>query len=130
MSALTSAVVWIDSHKLTVVEVDGVYTEPADAEQLYITPGQRYSVVVEGKKGASENYAVNAVLDMNPEILQPIAQIGFPLNGTAVLEYDGSKPKPKATTVDRFNVLDDMTLRVRLLARCRFSPRTNWSRSL
>lgn len=48
---------------------------------------------------------------MNPETLQPIAQIGFPLNGTAVLEYDGSKPKPSATTVDRFDVIDDITLK-------------------
>lgn len=112
MSALAGAAVWIDSHKLSVVEIDGVYTEPADAEQLYIAPGQRYAVIVEGKESSDKNYAINAVLDMNPEILEPVAQIGFPLNGTAALEYDGSKPKPSATTVDKFNVIDDLTLKV------------------
>ena len=116
MSALAGAAVWIDSHKLKVVEIDGVYTEPTEAEQLYITPGQRYSVVVEGKKDAKENYAVGVVLDITPEVLKPIPQVNFPLNGTAVLEYDDSKPDPEEPVVSEFNVLDDLKIKVCSLA--------------
>lgn len=121
MSAYSGAAVFIDGHPLTVVEIDGIYTEPTEARQLYISPGQRYSVIVEGREDACENYAVNVVLDMTPEILTPIPQLSFPVNATAVLRYDEAKPDPQQTIVDEFDVLDDITLKVCSPAWC-FGP--------
>jgi iron transport multicopper oxidase len=31
---------------MRIVEVDGVYTKPAEADMLYFTAGQRYSVLL------------------------------------------------------------------------------------
>lgn len=112
MSALANAAVFFDAHNLKVVEIDGINTVPTDAEQIYITPGQRYSVIVEGKKDVEENHAINVVLDLNPEVLTPIDQIGFQLNATATLQYDTRKAPARQTTVDKFNVLDDLALQV------------------
>ncbi|OAX35590.1 Cupredoxin [Rhizopogon vinicolor AM-OR11-026] len=36
----------IDGHNLTVIEADGVLTEPLAVDKLRIFPGQRYSVVL------------------------------------------------------------------------------------
>lgn len=31
---------------MKIVEVDGIYTKPAEADMLYFTAGQRYSVLL------------------------------------------------------------------------------------
>ena len=36
----------MDGHNLTVIEVDGVETEPIQTDKLVVFPGQRYSVVL------------------------------------------------------------------------------------
>lgn len=40
----------IDGHSMTVIEADGVETEPVDVDELVIYAGQRYSVVVEANQ--------------------------------------------------------------------------------
>ena len=113
LSALGGAALWFDQHKFTIVEIDGVETVPTEGEQLYIAPGQRYSVIVEGKKDCkTKNFAISVVMDTGREVLTPLPQLSFSFNDTAVLQYDDSKPDPAPVTVDSFNVVDDMTLKV------------------
>jgi iron transport multicopper oxidase len=48
---------------MRVVEVDGIYTEPMDAEMLYVTAAQRYSVLVTAKNDTNSNFAFVGSMD-------------------------------------------------------------------
>lgn len=54
---------WIEGHTMRIVEVDGIYTEPAEADLIYITAAQRYSVLVTMKNDTSTNYAYVGSMD-------------------------------------------------------------------
>ncbi|KAI9478938.1 Cupredoxin [Coemansia mojavensis] len=55
----------IPGHKLTIVEADGVETEPYSVDGLDLGPKQRYSVIVNAKPTAEFNYIYNATLYAN-----------------------------------------------------------------
>ena len=55
-----------DQHDMTVVEVDGVYTEPHRVSQLFVTAAQRYSVIVKTKHNPKQNFAITA--EMNDDM--------------------------------------------------------------
>jgi iron transport multicopper oxidase len=68
MGAFAAQHVQFEGHTMRVVEVDGVYTEPADAEMLYITVAQRYSVLVTTRNDTSANFAISGIMDqVSPE---------------------------------------------------------------
>lgn len=46
MAAFAGMYVWFQGYTMNVVEVDGIYTELAEADMLYFTAGQRYSVLL------------------------------------------------------------------------------------
>ena len=54
---------WFEGHTMRIVEVDGVYTEAAEADMIYITAAQRYSVLVTMKNDTSSNYAYVGSMD-------------------------------------------------------------------
>ena len=98
---------WIEDHEMTVVEVDGVYTEQNTTNMLYITVGQRYSVLVHTKSDASTNFAImqkfdDTMLDVIPGDLQ--------LNTTSYMVYNTSAAMPEQNTVDELDFLDDFYL--------------------
>ena len=102
---------YIEGHNFTIVEVDGVYTEPATTDMLYIAVGQRYSVLLTTKDSTDENYAVVNIFDSTQLAIIPST---LALNQTNWLEYNPSAPFPNATiTVDSSSDLvafDDFTL--------------------
>jgi iron transport multicopper oxidase len=63
MGAFAAQYVWFEGHTMRVVEVDGVYTEPMDADMLYLTAAQRYSVLVTAKNDTSSNFAFVGAMD-------------------------------------------------------------------
>lgn len=63
MAAFAAQHVWFEGHTMRVVEVDGVYTEPMDADMLYITAAQRYSVLVTMKNDTSTNFPIMGSMD-------------------------------------------------------------------
>jgi iron transport multicopper oxidase len=63
MGAFAAQYVWFEGHTMRVVEVDGVYTEPMDADMLYVTAAQRYSVLVTAKNDTSSNFAFVGAMD-------------------------------------------------------------------
>jgi iron transport multicopper oxidase len=63
MGAFAAQYVWFEGHTMKVVEVDGVYTEPMDADMLYMTAAQRYSVLVTAKNETSSNFAIMGSMD-------------------------------------------------------------------
>lgn len=98
---------WIEDHEMTVVEVDGVYTEKNTTDMLYITVGQRYSVLIHTKNDTSRNFAMmqkfdDGMLDVIPDELM--------LNATSFLTYNTSAPQPEQNIVDELDYLDDFYL--------------------
>jgi iron transport multicopper oxidase len=63
MSALGMFNVWIDDHRMTIIEVDGVFVQPYKVDSLPIAAGQRYSVLVTAKRSAEHNYKLHANFD-------------------------------------------------------------------
>lgn len=63
MAAFAAVYVWFEGHSFKIVEVDGVYTEPADADQIYITTAQRYSVLLTTKNDTATNFPFVASMD-------------------------------------------------------------------
>lgn len=98
---------WIEDHDMTVVEVDGIYTEKNTTNMLYITVGQRYSVLIHTKNQTTQNFAImqkfdDTMLDTIPNDLQ--------LNSTSFMTYNSSAPQPSQNMVDELVFLDDFYL--------------------
>jgi len=106
-AAFSQIYLHFDQHKMTIVEIDGIYTEHKEVDSLYIAVGQRYGVLLETKGDTSTNYAALAMLDTTkfdnlPNYTNP--------NVTGYLVYDSGKALPSALVVDGFDVIDDFTL--------------------
>ena len=54
---------WIEGHTMKIIEVDGVYTEPAEANMIYLTAAQRYGFLVTMRDDASTNFAMVGSMD-------------------------------------------------------------------
>ncbi|KAH8646886.1 putative multicopperoxidase [Xylariales sp. PMI_506] len=107
IGAFAGQYIWFEGHTISIVEVDGVYTEPAEADMIYLSAGQRCSFLLTTKKAAKENFAIVASMDMTlfdviPDDLNP--------NVTGWLVYDETKPNPKPAFVDELEPFDDMEL--------------------
>ena len=63
MGAFAAHYFWFEGHSMRIVEVDGIYTDPAEADQIYITAAQRYSVLVTTHDDASSNFAIVGSMD-------------------------------------------------------------------
>lgn len=63
IGAFAAQYVWFENHTMRVVEVDGIYTEPTDAEMLYVTAAQRYSVLITAKNDTNSNFAFVGSMD-------------------------------------------------------------------
>lgn len=63
MGALAGQYLWFEGHNMTIVEVDGVFTEKAEAERIYISAAQRYSFLLTTKNETTSNYAFVSSMD-------------------------------------------------------------------
>jgi iron transport multicopper oxidase len=63
VGAFVGQYVWIEGHTMSIVEVDGVYTEPQEADMIYVAVAQRYSVLVTMSANADANYPIVAAFD-------------------------------------------------------------------
>ena len=63
MGAFAGQYLWFEGHKMRIVEVDGVYTEAAEAEMIYISAAQRVSFLLTTKKDTSKNFPIVASMD-------------------------------------------------------------------
>ncbi|KAI2745867.1 CAZyme family AA1 [Penicillium roqueforti] len=102
---------WVfDGHEMTVVEVDGVYTEPYPAGDkfLRVATGQRMSVLIKTKPDASQNFAIWDTMDVNMMFIFENRTIpeNYNPNATAWLVYDDAKPLPPPPV---FNNIDAAT---------------------
>jgi iron transport multicopper oxidase len=111
IGAFVAQYFYIEGHNFTIVEIDGIYTEPTEADTLYIAIAQRYAILLTTKNSTDTNYPIvtvadSALLDGIPSDLQ--------LNQTNWLQYNADAPHPQAEmTVDvasDLNPFDDITL--------------------
>jgi iron transport multicopper oxidase len=111
IGAFVAQYFYIEDHTFRIVEIDGVYTEPTEADTLYISPAQRYSILLTTKNETDRNYAIVTVAD---SVLLDTIPPDLQLNNTNWLEYNANAPHlPADITVDQASDLvpfDDFTL--------------------
>lgn len=102
---------YIEDHNFTIVEIDGVYVEPAVAETLYIAAAQRYSILVTTKETTDRNYNIVTVAD---SVLLDTISSDLRLNNTNWLEYNRSAAHDEAVVTldvtDQLPAFDDFSL--------------------
>lgn len=54
---------WFQGHSMRIIEVDGVYTEQAEAEMIYLTAAQRYGVLLTTRNDTSANFPFVTSMD-------------------------------------------------------------------
>lgn len=87
----------IDGHNLTIIEVDGVNTEPIAVDSIQIYAGQRYSAILEANQTVG-NYWIRA----NPNV----GTTGFDGGiNSAILRYSGSNVTADPTTNQTTSVI-------------------------
>ena len=80
----------ISDHTFHVIEMDGIYTEPVETNTLLISPGQRYSLIIDMDQDLG-NYQINCKHTDFPG----------PKNGLAYISYKGgSYPSKKLRQLD------------------------------
>ncbi|KAJ5451547.1 Multicopper oxidase type 2 [Penicillium cf. griseofulvum] len=111
---------WVlDGHEMTVVEVDGVYTEPRPAGDkfLRVATGQRMSVLIKTKSDTSRNFAIWGTMDVNMMFIFANRTIpeNYNPNATAWLVYDEAKPLPSPPVFQDIDFNDDFVDDVTLI---------------
>ncbi|RAL13547.1 uncharacterized protein BO97DRAFT_342725 [Aspergillus homomorphus CBS 101889] len=97
----------IEDHEMTIIEVDGVYTKPAQAQTIYVAAGQRYGVLIKGKDNASRNYAITVTMDKS---LIMMAHARPQVTVTGWLVYNEAQPLDKPGDIDISEAIDDISL--------------------
>ncbi|KAI0388597.1 multicopper oxidase-domain-containing protein [Xylariaceae sp. FL0594] len=98
----------IAGHNLTIVEVDGVYTEPYTVDTLYLSVAQRYGVLLKTHSSTSQNFLIQAAVDIS--MFDEVPD-GYNPNFYGYLVYDSSKSLPAQTPLpDSPAVFDDLDL--------------------
>jgi iron transport multicopper oxidase len=98
--------VWIEGHNLTVIELDGVDTQPYETTGIMVTAAQRVSVLVTAKNTTDTNYAIVACMDPDMFDTPPL---GNP-NVTSYIVYNKTAPLPEPALVDEFPEFDDVAV--------------------
>ncbi|KFY04044.1 hypothetical protein V490_00014 [Pseudogymnoascus sp. VKM F-3557] len=108
IGAFAGQYIWFEGHNMTIVEVDGVYTEKAEAELIYLSAAQRCSFLITAKNESSTNYAFVGSMDTS---LFDAFSPDLDYNVTGWLTYDEKAAFPPAALLDDFdNEYDDFTL--------------------
>ena len=63
VGAFAGQYIWFEGHTMQIVEVDGIYTNEAAANMIYVAAAQRYSVLITTKNDTSTNFAYVASMD-------------------------------------------------------------------
>ncbi|KAL2315998.1 Iron transport multicopper oxidase fio1 [Schizosaccharomyces pombe] len=99
--------VMIEDHNMTIIEVDGEYTEPQEVSSIHLTVAQRYSVLVTAKNSTDRNYAITAYMD---ESLFDTIPDNYNPNVTAWLSYNSDASYDLGPDIDEIDSYDDAEL--------------------
>ncbi|PHH81497.1 hypothetical protein CDD82_644 [Ophiocordyceps australis] len=112
IGAFAGQYLWVEGHKMRIVEVDGVYTKPAEAEMIYLSAAQRVSFLLTTRSDRDANFPIVASMDTTLfDGFQDIKDT-FNWNVTGWLVYDAAKEKPEPALIseEQLAPFDDMTL--------------------
>lgn len=70
MAAFAAQYLWFEGHTMQIVEVDGIYTNPAETNMIYLTAAQRCSVLIKTKNDTSTNFAYVGSMDQVRDFYQ------------------------------------------------------------
>lgn len=107
MGAFAGQYVWFEGHTMRIVEVDGVYTSPAEANMLYLTAAQRYSVLITMRNDSNYNFPF--VTHMDEELFDKVPK-GLNPNVTGWLVYNESAALRPASMIENYDPYDDFFL--------------------
>lgn len=107
MAAFAAQYFWIEGHTFKIIEVDGIYTEPAEADRIYITAAQRYGILLTTKNTTDQNFAIVGSMDTD---LFDVIPDGLNPNVTSFLVYDDAASLPDPAPIDDFDTFDDFDL--------------------
>jgi iron transport multicopper oxidase len=63
IGAFAGQYIWFEGHNLTIVEVDGVFTDKAEAQAIHVGAAQRCSFLITTKNETTANYAFISSMD-------------------------------------------------------------------
>lgn len=63
VGAFAGQYIWFEGHNMTIVEVDGIYTEKSTAQAIYLGAAQRCSFLITAKNDSSQNFPFVASMD-------------------------------------------------------------------
>lgn len=63
LGAFVPQYIWFEGHTMRIIEVDGVYTQPAETQMIYIAPAQRYGVLITMLNSTSANFPIVGSFD-------------------------------------------------------------------
>lgn len=114
MAMFASQYLYFEDHKITIVEIDGVWTSPVEVDSLYITAAQRYSVLLTTKNTPATNFRIVHVMDESMLDTLPDDLITVSTN---YMVYDRSQPlpglekRPFDEVMDSILPIDDIVLK-------------------
>ncbi|CAN8103463.1 unnamed protein product [Discula destructiva] len=109
IGAFAGQYIWFEGHNISIIEVDGIYTQPAEADRIYLSAAQRCSFLLTAKNETTANYPFVGSMDTT---LFDVLPSDLNWNVTGWLVYDAANPNPDAAILeeDVFNEFDDWTL--------------------
>lgn len=63
IGAFAGQYIWFEGHNISIVEVDGIYTQPANADRIYLSAAQRCSFLLTTKNETTANFPFVASMD-------------------------------------------------------------------
>lgn len=107
IGAFAGQYIWFEDHNMTIIEVDGIYTEKQNVQAIYLGAAQRCSFLITAKNDTSQNFAF--VASMDTTLFDTIPD-GLNWNVTGWLQYNTTADLPAAALVDEYNDFNDWDL--------------------
>lgn len=63
IGAFAGQYIWFEGHNVSIIEVDGIYTQPAVADMIYLSAAQRCSFLLTARNDTSANFPFVASMD-------------------------------------------------------------------
>lgn len=96
IGAFAGQYVWFEGHNISIVEVDGIYTQPAVADRIYLSAAQRCSFLLTTRNDTSANFPFVASMDtVSPSFSHLPLKIS---GGTDLPPRTSSTPFPTTST--------------------------------
>ncbi|KAF7556921.1 hypothetical protein G7Z17_g994 [Cylindrodendrum hubeiense] len=106
VGAFAGQYLWIEGHTMRIVEVDGIYTESADAEMVYLSAAQRVSFLLTTKNETSQNFPIVISMDTIFPNASFVDELD-PFDDMTLIPYDRMELLPEPDRIVQFDVMMD-----------------------